>query len=255
LKIFDCVARPANGVVAHRGASGYRPENTLASFVWAQKQGLTWVEFDVRLTKCGTLVVIHDATVDRTTDGTGDVSSLSLAEVKALDAGSWFSNAYEHERIPTLKEAVDCCRANKLYLNIELKPNDNPDFINKFVKFMQFEYPRQMAPPLISSFDFEIIFQLKKKLPRSFFALLEDVPTSDVAKKFYEYDFATLHLNADNTSYDMVKELSEQDIPIFLYTVNDSEVSQKFLMAGATAIFSDYPLKQTASKLECNGGT
>jgi len=93
-------------VIAHRGASGYAPENTWAAFERAIAMGADAIETDVRLTADGQLVLIHDATVTRTTDGHGPVADHTLAELKALDAGSWLDPAFAGERVPTLAELI-----------------------------------------------------------------------------------------------------------------------------------------------------
>jgi glycerophosphoryl diester phosphodiesterase len=93
-------------ILAHRGASAYSPENTFAAFDLAREMGAPAVETDVRVTRDGTLVILHDATVDRTTNGRGPVADLTLAEVKALDAGGWFDPRFAGQTIPTLAELL-----------------------------------------------------------------------------------------------------------------------------------------------------
>jgi len=110
-------------LIGHRGARFEAPENTLAGFRHAIGLGLTAVEFDVRMNRDGELVVIHDATVDRTTDGTGDVSSFSLAALQALDARAAFPDWPEPCRIPTLSDVLDVVDG-LLSLLIELKHDD-----------------------------------------------------------------------------------------------------------------------------------
>jgi glycerophosphoryl diester phosphodiesterase len=105
---------------AHRGASARAPENTLAAFEEAIRLGVDAIELDVHLSADGVPVVIHDDTVDRTTDGRGAVGALSLAALRRLDAGSWFGARFRGERIPTLEEALDCARG-RCGLNIEIK--------------------------------------------------------------------------------------------------------------------------------------
>ena len=90
-------------VIAHRGASGHAPENTLAAFRKAIVQGATFIETDLQLSRDARFVAIHDATVDRTTGGRGAVHDLTLADLRRLDAGSWFSSEFAGERIPTLE--------------------------------------------------------------------------------------------------------------------------------------------------------
>lgn len=108
-------------VIAHRGASAHAPENTLAAFRLARDIGADGVELDVHLTSDGIPVVIHNASVNATTDGTGTVNALSLREVKALDAGRYFGTAFAGERIPTLAEVLEAVGTD-LLINIELKP-------------------------------------------------------------------------------------------------------------------------------------
>lgn len=100
--------------VGHRGTVRFAPENTIAAFKKAIEMGLDLIEFDVRETKDGHLVIMHDETVDRTTDGSGRVSELTLAEIKRLDAGSWFGAQFKGERVPTLDEALEVLRDRAL---------------------------------------------------------------------------------------------------------------------------------------------
>ena len=114
------VQMPARGICAHRGASDTHPENTIAAFREAIRLGAQMIEFDVALTKDGKLVLMHDRTIDRTTDGSGRVEEWLLADLKKLDAGSWKNNRFEGERIPTLSEALNMMPDN-IWLNAHLK--------------------------------------------------------------------------------------------------------------------------------------
>ena len=114
------VRLPERGLCAHRGAMETHPENTLAAFREAVRCGAQMIELDVYLCKDGVPVVIHDPTVDRTTDGAGKVSELTLAEIKKLDAGGWKSPQFKGEKVPTLKEALDMMPVN-IWLNLDLK--------------------------------------------------------------------------------------------------------------------------------------
>lgn len=107
-------------VIAHRGASAYAPENTLASFELALRQGADGVELDARLTADRQVIVMHDAAVDRTTNGTGPVERMPLSTVRNLDAGGWFGPQYAGERAPTLAEVLDLCHGRAL-VDIEMK--------------------------------------------------------------------------------------------------------------------------------------
>jgi glycerophosphoryl diester phosphodiesterase len=107
-------------VIAHRGASSYAPENTLAAFDLALHMGVTHIELDVHCTSDGHLVVIHDETVDRTTDGSGPVASSTLAALRGLDAGAWFGEQFRGERIPTFEEVLTRYQG-RLHIHTELK--------------------------------------------------------------------------------------------------------------------------------------
>lgn len=134
--MLTATARPAAGrvlVEAHRGDSTHAPENTIASINSAiGKADLT--EWDVQVTSDGEFVLMHDSTVDRTTDGTGTVSSFTLAEIKTLDAGSWFSPAFTGEQVPTMAEAIDAALAGGLTPLMERKAGGTAaDYNNAFV--------------------------------------------------------------------------------------------------------------------------
>ena len=112
--------------VAHRGASGNYPENTLIAFQKALEIGVDEIELDLYLTKDDRLIIMHDSTVDRTTDGTGAISELTLAEIKVLDAGRAFGEQFRGERVPTWEEALELVQG-KVGLNVHLKEGGNPD--------------------------------------------------------------------------------------------------------------------------------
>jgi glycerophosphoryl diester phosphodiesterase len=107
-------------VIAHRGASSYAPENTLAAFDLALHLGCRHIELDVDFTSDGHIVVMHDDTVDRTTDGTGTVGSHTLAELRSLDAGSWFETQFTGERIPTFAEVLERYQG-RVHIHTEIK--------------------------------------------------------------------------------------------------------------------------------------
>ena len=112
-------------IYAHRGASALAPENTLAAFLLAQRLGADGIELDVMLTADNQLIVIHDDTVDRTTNGHGKVAEMPLAALRDLDAGSYFGEAYRGEKLPTLAEVYEAL-GGKLRINVELKNYAHP---------------------------------------------------------------------------------------------------------------------------------
>jgi glycerophosphoryl diester phosphodiesterase len=107
-------------IVVHRGDNGHAPENTLAAAQRCIDMGVEYLEFDVRRSKDGVHYILHDPTVDRTTDGTGGIRTLTSAQIDALDAGSWFSSEFAGERIPRLEQLLDFCKGRiKLYFDVK----------------------------------------------------------------------------------------------------------------------------------------
>ncbi|MGW4944307.1 glycerophosphodiester phosphodiesterase [Actinoplanes sp. NPDC004185] len=151
--------------VAHRGYSAVAPENTLPALAAGVRAGATLIEFDVRTTADGVPVVIHDRTVDRTTGGTGHVWELTLDEISALDAGSWFSPAYEGTRIPLLREVIDLLRpyavggtpdaAPPIELLLEIKPPATPEQVK--VILGQVTEAGLLDRTVVQSFDPEVV--------------------------------------------------------------------------------------------------
>jgi glycerophosphoryl diester phosphodiesterase len=152
-------------VVGHRGAAGYEPENTLRSFRRAIELGAGWIELDVRMSKDGVLMVMHDETVDRTTDGTGEVAELTLNELKRLDAG-------KGEKIPMLQEVIDLAKG-KAKVDIEIKSKGiEPDVVDMIEK------NGIVRKCMVSSFKADIIKKVKE--------LNEDVKTAIITSKVPE---------------------------------------------------------------------
>jgi glycerophosphoryl diester phosphodiesterase len=123
---------PRPTVIAHRGDSIHSPENTLAAFILAAENGADAIELDVKLSSDGHVVVIHDQVMNRTTNGTGRVTQLPLSAIRDLDAGGWFSEKYNGEKVPTLDEVFETV-GKRLYVNIELTNYASPgdDLVGK----------------------------------------------------------------------------------------------------------------------------
>jgi glycerophosphoryl diester phosphodiesterase len=123
---------PVSQLVAHRGSSIDRPECTMASTKRAIKSGATATEVDVRRTKDGVLVILHDDTLDRTTNGTGPLSEITYAELKILDAGSWFDPKYASQRVPRLSDVLSLCK-DRMDILLDLKETDDPAYVHQVV--------------------------------------------------------------------------------------------------------------------------
>src|SRR3990167_2926706 len=113
--------------IAHRGACAYAPENTIASFTKAAQLGMKWLEFDVMQSVDGEVIVFHDETLDRTTNGKGDVDRYPYSYLRTLDAGAWFNPAFSGERIPTLIQTLEFLENTNMNANVEIKAMGNRD--------------------------------------------------------------------------------------------------------------------------------
>lgn len=170
--------RPLN--IAHRGASAVAPQNTLAAFRRAAELGADGVELDVRLSADTAPVVIHDAVVDHTTDGTGRVADLPLSALKELDAGSWFDPAFAGERIPTLEEVFEEV-GRDLLINVELKPGEDQRVADVVVRLV--ERHSMVNRVLLSSFDPFILRRARRLAPQIPLGFLyETAPLSRIAR-------------------------------------------------------------------------
>src|SRR5271165_3166462 len=156
--------------IAHRGASGYAPENTLAAFRRATALGVTFIETDLHLTRDAHFVALHDETVDRTTTGQGPIQTLTLAEVRRLDAGSWFGSEFMGERVPTLVEILEFARKHDVVFYLELKPSGFWGGEHALISALRDsgEIPRSV----IISFDAAILAALRKFEPTLMTGLL-----------------------------------------------------------------------------------
>jgi glycerophosphoryl diester phosphodiesterase len=151
-------------ICAHRGHSIGAPENTLPALEAAASYGATVAEIDVVLTRDDHLVLLHDEILDRTTNGKGRVADLSLAEVKRLDAGSWFGPGFSGTRVPTLQEALAAARSLGMALLIEIKERQRPKaVIEQLVRLLESE--NAVDDVLVISFDHVSLAQLKDRLP------------------------------------------------------------------------------------------
>ena len=229
-------------IFAHRGSKGTHPENTLASFKEAVRVGSDGIELDVHLTHDGNLVVIHDETVDRTTNGTGEIRNLTLAEIKAMDAGSWFHNKYAGEKIPTLEEVLLLLTELGFngQLNIELK-TDVIQYKGLVEKCLALQSTKDWPFAIVySSFNPYTLVELKEANPSQEIGLLfeskewADKGDAMLEKESYHPDLKLL---------DWAIEWNRNQLPLRVWTVNeDTDINRCFELL-IEAIFTDYPEK------------
>lgn len=227
-------------IIAHRGASGYAPENTLEAFRLAMDMGADGFELDVHLSKDGELVVIHDETVDRTTDGTGLVRELTLAQLKALDASNG-KEAYQGARIPTLEEVFELIRDTRHLVNVEIKTDEcfYPGLEEKCL-----ELAARMGVEnrvIYSSFNHFTLLKLRQLKPDLKLGML----FGDIMVNPWEYarqlNVDYLHpmkLNIYTPGF--ARDAAQAGYGVNVWTVNDEATMQLCLAEGA-GIITNYP--------------
>ena len=234
-------------VIAHRGSSGIAPENTLAAMRIAVEGGARMVELDVQFSRDNQSIVFHDAVLGRTTNGHGYVRNKTFEELRALDAGSWFSDEYADSRIPLLSEVLDVLR-DKAYLLLELKPLDAHTPLADIDSIVATIRSHNLgAHTLFASFDHTTIRHVKH-IDATLHTLALNVPgdhrlPSEVVQSCgadaYGCSIGELTRERSNDAKAHV-------IPFGVYTVNEEQELRKALAHGVNAVVSNYPERITA---------
>ena len=230
-------------IFAHRGSSAFAPENTLASFKLAVEQHADAVELDAKLTSDGQVIVIHDQTVDRTTNGTGRVNRLTLVELQNLDAGSHFDATFKGEKVPSLAEVFDTI-GNQIFINVELKNYSSPldDLPDRVISLIR----KYTLEPwiLLSSFNIFALLRAHRLMPEVPLGLLTvkgkkgTVFRSWLGRLIHHQ---ALHPAWQDVNLTLVRDNHHLGYRIHPYTVNDPTVMQNLFKAGVDGIFTDNP--------------
>ena len=230
-------------IFAHRGSSLEAPENTLAAFQLAVDQGAHGIELDAQLTADGQVVVIHDHSVDRTTNGTGLVAELSLEEIKTLDAGSHLNESFRNETIPTLDEVFENF-GKQILINVELK-NDTAPFNKLAEKVAQVVSKHKLESQLLfSSFNPFALRSIKHHLPDSYCGQLTIPGIYGSILSYLDrivVKCEALHPASKAVTSELIQEQHEAGKRIHAYTVNHPMEMLKLFKLGIDGIFTDNP--------------
>jgi glycerophosphoryl diester phosphodiesterase len=222
--------------IAHRGASGTFPENTLSAFRAAIDAGADMCELDVQLTRDGAVVVIHDDTVERTTDGNGEVAELTLEELRRLDAGAKFKGgAIKGERIPTLDE-VFAVTSGKCGLNIELKAGG---LEHQVAQIMQTR--NALSDSIVSSFDWEYLKKIQQVHFNIRIALLADEKPVDLMMNAGAMRAHAINPRWDMVTADLCKAAHERGLKVYTWTVDADARMRALAECGVDGIMTNYP--------------
>lgn len=228
--------------IAHRGASSIAPENTLAALKKAHQLGAKWVEFDVMLTSDEIPIIFHDDYLDRTTNYQGKVSETPYSEIEKLDAGSWFAEEYQGEKIPTLADWLECAAELGMGINLEMKvPGKRPAKVLAELVLLHLEryWDDSLPKPLISSFYKPCLQALRDMAPEYQLGLLLNKWTSNWQRMVSHYQCVSLHLNHKLINAKRVALIKELDLKILAYTVDHPKRAEQLFALGVDGIFSN----------------
>jgi len=230
-------------IFAHRGASAHAPENTLAAFELALEQQADGIELDVKLSADEKVVVHHDPTLDRTTDGTGRIQTFPLAELKKLDAGSFFSEKYRGEKIPTLDEVFEVV-GKRTFINVELTNYKTPgDQLVEAVCILIKKHNMQKRV-LFSSFLARNLSKAGSYLPdvpRGLLALPKILGTWARSFGFSFGKYQALHPFVKDVTQQEVARVHRLNRRVHVWTVNDERDMRRLFSWGVDGIFTDDP--------------
>ena len=231
--------------VAHRGAGKLAPENTMSAFRLGAQHGYRFFECDAKLSQDGVLFLMHDATLDRTTNGHGIGGELTMGEIAQLDAGSWHSRAFAGENLPTLEALARWCLANQLHLNVEIKPTPGQELETGRAcgELMNRIWPQDVVQPLFTSFKTESLKGAREVAPHIPRGLLVDKfadGTGDadlqIAK---DLDCVVLVLNHALWNPALVAKAHGTGLRCSSYTVDDEWAAQRLIDLGTDGIITD----------------
>ena len=234
-------------IIGHRGACRYAPENTLASLRKAHALGATWIEFDTMLTADGVPIVMHDETLERTTNGYGLVAEATYRQIARLDAGSWFSPEFCGEKVPTMVEFLTEAERLRLGVNVEIKPTHGKDIETAFAvtQLLQTHGFNQRMNLLITSFSMEslaIVHALDSRLHLGLLLNQWIIAWHDVLEQL---NCVSLHIDYKALNQKNVREVKHSGRLLLAYTVNDLEKAEQLYAWGVDGVFSDTLLLDT----------
>ena len=229
-------------VFGHRGASGHAPENTLAAFSLAIRQGCAGFECDAQLTADGAVVIHHDWSAGRTTNGRGDIRDLTLPEIRAFDAGRWFSGDFAGEKVPTLEEVLELLPRN-LTLNLELKSraDDRPGLEERVAAILQRN--GDCGNIIVSSFNHECLRRIAALVPSVRLGMLYEALLLDPAgyADAHSLGLYSLHPAHEHLSPEMIRDAHGHGLKVACWTVNTKERAGELRSAGVDIVITNYP--------------
>ena len=230
-------------ILAHRGASHYAPENTKAAILLAAQMGAQWIEVDLHLTRDHNVAIIHNPTVNKCTNGKGNVLDFTTAQLRKLDAGNWFSAEFAGEKVLMLDQLIKLLTRLKMNVNLELKPTPGHEDILAHVttSTLQQYWPTDKPLPLMSSFSVPALAAIKAAFPQAPRGLLLDQWQKNALQTADKLDCIAINLSRRIVTPKIVKAIKATERKILVYTVNSWRVAKPLFEEGVDGVFTDRP--------------
>lgn len=219
--------------IGHRGAKGHEPENTLPSFQKALDLNVDGIELDVHVCKTGELIVIHDFTVDRTTNGSGTVSELTLSEIKALRIN-------DHIEVPTLEEVLELVD-KKCLINIELKGRHTAKPVSHLIEKYILEKEYKYEDFIVSSFQREELEMMYLINPKVHLGVLSQASVTQALEWATAFSAKAIHPHFSLLTEENVQKTQEQGFKIYTWTINETEDIERIKTYNIDGIITDFP--------------
>ena len=226
-------------VIAHRGASGHAPENTLAAYERAVELGAGFIETDLHLTRDARFVAIHDSTLERTTNGRGNVHDFTLGELRKLDAGMWFDRQFMGQQIPTLEEILAFAGKHDVIFYLEVKYDAAWGMHHSLVGALQ--KSQSAARTIVISFDESTLSALRQVDSTMMMGLLVEEPRKDYTKAAIELGVRQLCPRASLVTPELVEQAHRLDLQVATWTVDDAQTMRALAATGVDGIMTNFP--------------
>jgi glycerophosphoryl diester phosphodiesterase len=242
---------PYPRIIAHRGGGTLAPENTLAAMRCGLAHGFHAVEFDVMLTRDGVPVVLHDPVLGRTVAGSGSVADVTARVLTQRDAGVWFNAKFAGEKVPTYAQVAEFCLANRIWMNVEIKPvpgfEENTGRVvaqatqQLFGSLLALEQgdPARAGLPLFSSFSFEALQAARRSAPEIPRACLLDSVPDDWRAQLTALGAIAMDTNHLHLAPQQARAVKDAGFGLFCYTVNQPERVRELFGWGVDAVCTD----------------
>ncbi len=232
---------PYPRLVAHRGGGLVAPENTLAALRAGQSLGFRAVEFDVKLAADGVAYLLHDATLDRTTSGSGPVDALSWADLAGLDAGSWLGEAFRGEPPARFDEAARLLRSRDTAANVEIKPVPGTERETgaAVARLAADLWAGSPVPPLLSSFSFEALEAAREAVPHLPRGFISSDPGDEDFARLADLGAVSLHASRRHLTPALVDRTHAAGLRLLVWTVNDPVEARRMFAGGVDGIITD----------------